>query len=89
MTPSIFIARILGPVLLIIGIGLLLEGDSFRAMAGEFLRDQGLIYVTGILTLVCAIGVWLIQNRDLLPQTDEVSASRGAAFRRLFQGEKP
>ena len=34
MTPSIFIARILGPVLLIIGVGLLLEGDTFRAMAG-------------------------------------------------------
>jgi len=45
--------------------------------------------LTGILALVCAIGVWLIQNRDLLPQTDEVRASRGAAFRRLFQGEKP
>ena len=57
MTPSIFIARILGPVLLIIGIGLLLEGDSFRAMAGEFLRDQGLIYVTGILTLAAGLAI--------------------------------
>jgi lipoprotein signal peptidase len=45
--------------------------------------------LAGILALVCAIGVWLIQNRELLPQTAEFRASRGAAFRRLFQGEKP
>lgn len=45
--------------------------------------------LTGIFALVCTIGVWLIQNRDLLPQTAEVRASRGAAFRRLFQGERP
>ena len=57
MTPSIFIARILGPVLLIIGVGLLLEGDTFRAMAGEFVRDQGLIYITGILTLAAGLGI--------------------------------
>jgi ABC-type Fe3+-siderophore transport system permease subunit len=57
MTPSIFIARILGPVLLIIGIGLLLEGDTFRTMAGEFVRDQGLIYITGILTLAAGLAI--------------------------------
>ncbi|HKA65401.1 MAG TPA: hypothetical protein VKD00_06745 [Methyloceanibacter sp.] len=57
MTPSIFIARILGPVLLIIGVGLLLEGDTFRAMAGEFVRDQGLIYITGILTLAAGLAI--------------------------------
>jgi hypothetical protein len=57
MTPSIFIARILGPVLLIIGIGLLLEGDTFRAMAGEFVRDQGLIYLTGLLTLAAGLAI--------------------------------
>jgi hypothetical protein len=30
MTPSTFIARILGWVLVIVGTGLLLEGDTFR-----------------------------------------------------------
>jgi hypothetical protein len=57
MTPSIFIARILGPVLLIIGIGLLLEGETFRAMAGEFMRNQGLVYITGILTLAAGLAI--------------------------------
>jgi len=57
MTPSTFIARILGPSLVIIGIGLLLEGDVFRAMAGEFLRSPGLIYLSGILTLVAGLAI--------------------------------
>ena len=38
----------------------------------------------GIFALVVVIGVWLIRNRDLIPPSDEVRASRGRAFRRLF-----
>ena len=51
MTASTYIARILGPVLVIIGLGLLLEGETFRAMAGEFLRERALIYFSGVATL--------------------------------------
>ncbi len=38
----------------------------------------------GIISLVCAIGAWLIRNRELIPQPAEVRATRGRAFRRLF-----
>ena len=44
--------------------------------------------ITGILLLVCTLGVWLIRNRDLLPPPDEVRSSRGRAFRRLFEDEQ-
>jgi hypothetical protein len=44
--------------------------------------------ITGILLLVCTLGVWLIRNRDLLPPPDEVRSSRGRAFRRLFEDER-
>jgi len=64
MTPSIFIARILGPVLLIIGIGLLLEGDAFRAMAGEFVRDQGLIYILTLAAGLAILNVHHLWTRD-------------------------
>ena len=37
--------------------------------------------------LVLVIGVWLIRNRDLLPETDELRATRGRAFLRLFDGD--
>lgn len=57
MTPSTFIARILGPVLVIIGIGLLLEGETFRAMAGEFLHNSALIYLSGVITLALGLAI--------------------------------
>jgi len=44
--------------------------------------------LTGILLLVCTLGVWLIRNRDLIPPPDEVRSSRGRAFRRLFEDER-
>jgi hypothetical protein len=54
--------------------------------------DRGLIAfnpadvfaLAGIFALVAAIGIWLIRNRDLIPPPDEVRATRGRAFRRLF-----
>ena len=57
MTPSAYIARILGPVLVIIGLGLLLEGETFRAMAGEFLRSAALVYFSGLITLAVGLAI--------------------------------
>jgi hypothetical protein len=57
MTPSVYIARILGPVLVIIGLGLLLEGETFRAMAGEFLRSVALVYFSGVATLAVGLAI--------------------------------
>ncbi len=55
--------------------------------------DRGLIAfnpadvfaLAGIFALVVVIGIWLIRNRDLIPPPDEVRATRGRAFRRLFE----
>jgi hypothetical protein len=41
--------------------------------------------LAGIFTLVVVIGIWLIRNRELIPAPGEVRASRGRAFRRLFE----
>jgi hypothetical protein len=57
MTASTFIARIFGPVLVIIGLGLLLEGETFRAMAGEFLRSAALVYFSGVATLAVGLAI--------------------------------
>lgn len=57
MTPSTFIARILGPVLVIVGIGLLLEGDTFRTMADEFLHSSALVYLSGVITLALGLAI--------------------------------
>ena len=57
MTASAFIARIFGPVLVIIGLGLLIEGESFRTMAGEFLRSSALVYFSGVATLAAGLAI--------------------------------
>ncbi len=57
MTPSTFIARILGPVLVIIGLCLLLEGEAFRVMAGEFVRNAGMIYLSGIISIAVGLAI--------------------------------
>jgi uncharacterized protein YjeT (DUF2065 family) len=57
MTPAAYIARILGPVLVIVGLGLLLEGETFRAMAGEFLRSAALVYFSGVATLALGLAI--------------------------------
>jgi hypothetical protein len=57
MASSTFIARILGPILVIIGLGLLLEGETFRAMAGEFLRSAALVYFSGVATLALGLAI--------------------------------
>ncbi|MGB6388895.1 MAG: hypothetical protein WBF23_05350, partial [Methyloceanibacter sp.] len=57
MTASTFNARILGPVFVIMGLGLLLEGESFRVIATEFLRSPALIYLSGIMALVAGLAI--------------------------------
>ena len=57
MTASAYIARILGPILVIVGLGLLLEGETFRAMAGEFIRSAALVYFSGVATLALGLAI--------------------------------
>jgi hypothetical protein len=57
MTTSTFIARILGPVVVIIGLGLLLGGETFRTMAGDFARNAALVYFSGLITLAVGLAI--------------------------------
>jgi hypothetical protein len=62
MTPSTFIARILGPVLIVIGLGLLLQTESFRAMGVEFLKSGALIYFSGLITIAVGLAILNVHN---------------------------
>jgi hypothetical protein len=56
--------------------------DSEHALIAFNLADVWA--VSGIFLLVLSIGIWLIRNRALLPESAEVRATRGRAFMRLF-----
>jgi hypothetical protein len=61
MTTSTYIARLMGPVLLIIGIGMIMgmltEGDAYSSLLKEFIGSRALIFVTGGLALLAGLAV--------------------------------
>ena len=57
MPTSIFLAKLIGPVLLAIGVGLLVNSAAYRTMAEEGLRSRVLIYLTGVLTMTAGLAV--------------------------------
>jgi uncharacterized membrane protein len=59
---SSFLAKLIGPVLAVIGVGMLLDRPGYRAMAQEFLASRALIYVAGLLALVPGLAIVLTHN---------------------------
>lgn len=62
METSLFLAKLIGPVLIVIGVGLLLKQTEFREMATDFLSSRALIFVSGLLTLVTGLAIVLTHN---------------------------
>lgn len=62
MDVSIVIARIMGPMTLVMGAGLLFNAGAFRALAREFLKNPALIYLSGFITLLLGLLVVVFHN---------------------------
>ncbi|HET6466837.1 MAG TPA: hypothetical protein VFG43_00520 [Geminicoccaceae bacterium] len=62
MQTSMFLARLIGPVLLVMGVAMLLDRRAWRAMAEEFLGSPALIFLAGLLALVPGLAVVLTHN---------------------------
>ncbi len=52
MDTSQFLARLIGPVLVVLAIGLLTRQDAWRSMASEFVASRPLLFLSGFLTLL-------------------------------------
>jgi hypothetical protein len=59
---SLFLARLLGPVLVAIAIGVLVNGAVFRGIAQESLRSPALIYLTGLFAISAGVAILLNHN---------------------------
>jgi len=61
MATSRYIARLMGPVLLVIGIGMVMgmltEGDGYSSLLKEFIGSRALIFITGILALLAGVAI--------------------------------
>jgi hypothetical protein len=86
---SRFLAQLIGPTLLMIGLGILANRDGYRAMAHEFLQSRALIYLAGLLALVPGLAivlthnVWALDWRVLITILGWLSVV-GGVFRVLF-----
>ena len=63
MQTSIFIARLLGPVLVVATLGMLLNAKLIRAIAREVPGSLALLYVFGFIDLVGGLAIVLVPNR--------------------------
>src|SRR3974390_2389217 len=81
---SIFLARLLGPLLLLPGIGILLSPRVFRAMAQDVIGSVTLLYLFGLidfaagLAIVLTHNVWLLSWRVLITLIGWLLLVRGA-----------
>jgi hypothetical protein len=89
---SIFLARLLGPLLLLPGIGMLLTPRLFRTMGAELVGSLTLIYLFGLidfaagLAIVLTHNVWVANWRVLITLIGWLMLIRGAA--RILAADK-
>jgi len=57
MAPAVFIARLIGPSFIVIGVGVLLNGSFYNAMIADAVKSPTLIYFAGLLALVPGLAV--------------------------------
>jgi uncharacterized protein YjeT (DUF2065 family) len=62
MQTSLFLARLIGPVFLVIGVSIAADRTGFQAIAKEFLKSRALIYIAGLLALVPGLAIVLTHN---------------------------
>jgi len=62
MPTSLFLAKLIGPVCLVIGLALLINGAAFRAVAGDFLNNPALMFLSGVITLPAGLAIVLTHN---------------------------
>jgi hypothetical protein len=62
MTTSIFLAELIGPVCLVIGAALFINGAGLRALLFEFIDSPALIFLSGIFTMTAGLAIVLTHN---------------------------
>ena len=62
MHTSIFLARLIGPVMVIVGLAVLFNQNGFRDLAREFVQSRALIFLSGLVILPAGIAIILVHN---------------------------
>ena len=62
MYTSLFLAKLIGPIFVIVGTGLLLNGDRYRAVVDEVMSSHTLLYIFGAVALTGGLAIVLTHN---------------------------
>jgi hypothetical protein len=62
MQTSIFLARLIGPVMIVAGLAVLLNQRGFRELAQEFVESRALIFLSGLIILPAGVAIILVHN---------------------------
>jgi uncharacterized protein YjeT (DUF2065 family) len=60
---SVFLARLIGPFALVLGLALLLNAAVMRGIIDQFLASPALIFLSGAITLPAGIAILLVHRR--------------------------
>jgi hypothetical protein len=59
---SIFLAKLIGPFSLALGLGALFNRDAARAVLDEFIRNRAVIFLAGLITFPAGLAIVLVHN---------------------------
>jgi hypothetical protein len=59
---SIFLAKLIGPLALALGIGVLLNRDAVRVILEEFIRNRAIMFLAGVITFPAGLAIILTHN---------------------------
>jgi uncharacterized protein YjeT (DUF2065 family) len=62
MQTSVFLARLIGPVMLVVGLAVFANPRAFRDMAEEFLASSALLFLSGLLIMPMGLAIVLTHN---------------------------
>ena len=62
MQTSIFIARLIGPVIIVAGLSVLFDRQRFRSIAEEFLASRALMFLGGMMVMLGGLAIVLAHN---------------------------
>ena len=86
MATSTYLARLIGPVLAIVGVGLLLRPSGYLTVVADMLRSPALLYIACVLgllggmALVLAHNVWAADWRVIITLLGWISILESAAW---------
>ena len=62
MNTSVFLAKLIGPIALVLGLGILINRTAMRAVLDEFIRNRALVFLTGLITMPAGLAIVLTHN---------------------------